>query len=62
MGFKKEDIISVIIECDYDLGKFVKNIQEKVGAKTLKIEKAPKTFKKQLEKQIKDKNFKIFIV
>jgi len=60
MSLKKQDVINVNIEADYDFGKFLKNIKEKVGAKTLEMKPA-KSCKKSIEKTIKDKNFKIFV-
>lgn len=60
MGLKKQDAINVNIETSYDFGKFLKNIGEKVGAKTIEM-KTAKNYRKSIEKTIKDKNFKIFI-
>ena len=61
MGLKKQDIINVNIKTSYDLGKFLVNIREKVGAKILEAGKEPKTCKKRLEKAIKDEKFEIFV-
>ena len=54
-GLKKQDKIKLNLVSDYDLGEFIKEIKEKVGAKEI----TNKQTKEALKENIKGKEFLI---
>ena len=60
-GLQKQDKIAITISTDYDLGKWLKDIQQKVSAKTIKLLKEPLIKTEELKvfstEKIKDKEF-----
>ncbi len=58
-NLKKQDQIELFIVSPYDFGKLRKEIQDKVGAKTLSFEK-PRNPHHGLSVKIKDKEFEIY--
>ena len=58
-GLKKEDRIKLVINSDYDLGKFKDEIMNKVGAKSLQFN--GKTLSISSKENIKDEEFEISI-
>lgn len=58
-NLKKQDMIDLAIVSSYDLSKFKKGIQERVGAKTISFVK-PKSPHHGLTFKVKDKEFEIY--
>jgi isoleucyl-tRNA synthetase len=58
-GLQKQDDISLVIESDYNISKFEKELKEKVGAVNLFFGTVEGEFEFDSEAKIKDKTFRI---
>ena len=60
-NLKKENKIDLIIITEYELGSWIKEIKEKVGAKTIKvIDKTIEEYNHSSIEKIRNINFKIY--